>query len=126
MATDRFILDGNGEPIPFIGDFIEWAHAMESEARIVEHSHPFPDVLVSTVFLSLDHNFSRLWGGGGEPIYWESMIFGGPYDQEQWRCGGPRSEALKMHKRALCIARLGGASSLLLESPRLLIESSKE
>jgi hypothetical protein len=30
---------------------------------------------VSTVFLSLDHNWS-----GGEPLLFETMIFGGPYD----------------------------------------------
>jgi hypothetical protein len=30
---------------------------------------------VSTVFLSLDHNWS-----GGEPLLFETMIFNGPYD----------------------------------------------
>lgn len=30
---------------------------------------------VSTVFLSLDHNWSE-----GEPLLFETMIFGGPYD----------------------------------------------
>lgn len=30
---------------------------------------------VSTVFLALDHNWS-----GGEPLLFETMIFGGPYD----------------------------------------------
>ena len=36
---------------------------------------------VSTVFLHLDHN----WEPGGPPVLFETMIFGGPYDQEMWR-----------------------------------------
>jgi hypothetical protein len=39
------------------------------------------DVDVSTVFLNLDHNHS----GEGPPILFETMIFGGKYDQYQWR-----------------------------------------
>ncbi len=34
---------------------------------------------VSTVFLALDHGF------GGEPMWFETMVFGGLYDQEMWR-----------------------------------------
>lgn len=36
---------------------------------------------VSTVFLHLDHN----WDPEGQPVLFETMIFGGPYDQEMWR-----------------------------------------
>lgn len=35
---------------------------------------------VSTVFLGLDHRF-----GQGEPLVFETMVFGGPLDQEQER-----------------------------------------
>ena len=38
------------------------------------------DVLISTVFLALDHNYF-----GGKPILFESMIFGGKHDGLQWR-----------------------------------------
>jgi hypothetical protein len=34
------------------------------------------DVEVSTVFLCIDHNFC----GNGDPILWETMIFGGKHD----------------------------------------------
>lgn len=37
-------------------------------------------ICVSTVFLVIDHNF-----GDGPPLVFETMIFGGPCDQEQWR-----------------------------------------
>ena len=36
---------------------------------------------VSTVFLCLDHRFDRR----GPPIVFETMVFGGPMDSEQWR-----------------------------------------
>jgi hypothetical protein len=39
---------------------------------------------VSTVWLGLDHRMTVL-DGGGPPIIFETMIFGGPHDEEQWR-----------------------------------------
>jgi hypothetical protein len=33
------------------------------------------------VFLGLDHRF----GGSGPPLLFETMIFGGPLDEEMWR-----------------------------------------
>lgn len=38
-------------------------------------------VTVSTVFLGLDHNFQ----GVGPPVLWETMVFGGGYDEAQER-----------------------------------------
>jgi len=38
-------------------------------------------VKVSTVFLAIDHNHSRT----GLPILFETMIFGGSHDQDQFR-----------------------------------------
>lgn len=38
------------------------------------------DARVSTVFLSLDHGF-----GGGPPLVFESMVFGGEHHEAQWR-----------------------------------------
>ena len=39
------------------------------------------DFRVSTVFLQLDHN----WGPVGQPLLFETMIFGGQYDLDMWR-----------------------------------------
>lgn len=37
-------------------------------------------ILVSTVFLGLDHNWGR-----GPPLLFETLIFGGPLHDEMWR-----------------------------------------
>lgn len=39
------------------------------------------DVTISTVFLGLDHSFDE----SGPPILFETMVFGGPLDEEQVR-----------------------------------------
>lgn len=38
------------------------------------------NVKISTVFMAIDHNY-----GDGQPILFETMIFGGKYDGDQWR-----------------------------------------
>lgn len=51
-------------------------------------------IRVSTVFLCINHNFS----GVGDPILFETMVFGGPLDEETERyC--TEDEALKGHER---------------------------
>lgn len=51
-----------------------------------EKSFMRPKVRVSTVFLGLDHNYRSLSGEkGAEPLIFETMIFGGPLDQDTWR-----------------------------------------
>lgn len=55
---------------------------------------------VSTIFLGMDHN----WDEDGDPILFETMIFGGPLDQEQWRyCTYAQAE--RGHAEALEKAR---------------------
>jgi len=53
-------------------------------------------VCVSTVFLGLDYNFS-----GGKPILYETMVFGGEYDQDIMQRYCSRAGAIHGHKR-LC------------------------
>ena len=52
------------------------------------------EVQVSTVFLGIDHGFRP----SGPPVLWETMIFGGEYNNMQWRytC---RREARENHAR---------------------------
>jgi len=59
------------------------------------------DVRVSTVWLGLDHSFLP-----GQHLYWETMVFGGDHDQDQWRYGS-REEALDDHERIVSAVREG-------------------
>lgn len=49
------------------------------------------DTTVSTVWLGLDHAF-----GGGPPVIFETLLFGGDYDGEMWRYQ-TEDQALKNH-----------------------------
>lgn len=57
------------------------------------------DVLVSTVFLCLNHAY-----GDGPPILFETMIFGGEHDQYQDRYS-TWEEAERGHKKAIAIVK---------------------
>lgn len=79
-------------------NFLEWGQAQSSKtnslARIEDDK-----VLVSTVFLGLDHN----WSGDGPPLLFETMIFGGPHDQQCWRYS-TWGHAMKGHAHACQVA----------------------
>ena len=59
------------------------------------------DVRVSTVWLGLDHSFLP-----DRHLYWETMIFGGEHDQDQWRYES-REQALEDHERIISAVREG-------------------
>ena len=93
-----WILDGKvpvAEP-----DLIKWGEWMQKNSRAVRKStatvklngQPIGEVRVSTVFLGLDHSF-----GVGPPLLFETMVFGGPLDEEQDRCSTWEA-AEKMHE----------------------------
>ena len=67
-------------PVP-VEDFMEWAQRFETqdEERIVAQV-TIGEVFVSTVFLGLDHNW-----GTGPPLLFETMVFGGDFDEYQYR-----------------------------------------
>lgn len=79
---------------------IRWAENFEGTDRRVRFARLTPKVEVSTVFLGLDHGFLE----SGPPVLWETMIFGGPLDQEQWRYTS-REDAEKGHAFAEARAR---------------------
>jgi hypothetical protein len=62
-------------------DLTEWARRQDHDNRIVTQEK-VGDIMVSTVFLGIDHNHS----GRGAPILFETMVFGGPLDERGWRC----------------------------------------
>lgn len=51
-------------------------HPGATWARVAE-TYVTPSIRVSTVFLGLDHRF-----GEGPPLVFETMVFGGPLDQD--------------------------------------------
>ena len=79
MFNDRclhYVLNARGQAVPQ-PDALTWSQWFETshEERVVEQTR-IGDVEVSTVFLGLNHNFSSL----GQPILWETMVFGGARD----------------------------------------------
>ncbi len=75
--NDKYILV-DGKPV-ICDDVLEWSKWFEKDDRKIEHTIicDTGDEYVSTVFLALDHSF-----GNGPPILFETMVFGGPLDQE--------------------------------------------
>ena len=97
----NYILDENKKPIPEddIPTWGKWFEEDTSRGRvaldIIQETH----VKVSTVFLGLDHSF-----GSGDPILWETMIFGGVNDGYQDRYSS-HEDAVRGHAKALEIAK---------------------
>ena len=60
------------------------------------------DVQVSTVWLGLNHQ----WDPDAPPLFWETMIFGGDYDEHQWRYSS-RESAFDDHERIVRALREG-------------------
>jgi hypothetical protein len=78
----QYILDKDGEPVPE-PDSLKWAIWFEQASnRAVRQDH-VGVVMVSTVFLGLDHYWPR--NEAHEPVLWETMIFRGEHDQYQRR-----------------------------------------
>jgi len=93
----NYILDADGNP-QRCDDIDEWSRWFEANFRnrVVAHDKDESgksEVLVSTVFLALDHN----WGSQQRPILYETLVFGGPLDGEMNRYS-TRDEALKGHQ----------------------------
>lgn len=95
-TNDKYILKGK-KAIPEC-DLLKWAKWFETAKKHVANDF-IGKVRVSTVFLGLNHNF-----GVGEPILFETMIFGGKHDEYQERyCTW--EEAEEGHKKALELVR---------------------
>jgi hypothetical protein len=78
-----YVLEGK-TPVP-VHDVLQWGRWFEStiNRHVADDYVVDPQahqVRVSTVFLGLDHSF-----GGGDPVLFETMIFGGASDGYQER-----------------------------------------
>lgn len=92
-----YILDGH-EPVP-TDDVLVWGGWWEKADRFVKQTDVSEGVTVSTVFLGLDHNW-----GDGPPLLFETMIFGGPLSDSEWRYS-TWAQAEKGHAKAVRAAR---------------------
>lgn len=104
--TDRpryYKLDGNGNHIAC--DAVEWARWFKDEdARVIARNHVWDDVLVSTIFLGIDHRF-----GVGDAVLYETMIFdqsGGRSHELYQERYSTRQEALEGHRKAIAWANI--------------------
>ena len=87
-----YILDACGKPTPE-PDVLKWAQWFRTADRKVGDER-IGESRISPVFLGLDHGW-----GSPVPVLWETMVFGGPLDQEQSRCAGSREQAEAMHAK---------------------------
>ena len=99
--NDYYILNDAGQPVQ-AKTVIEWAEWFEKADvdRRIALDEITPNVKVSTVFLGLDHRF----GMSGDPIIFETMIFGGPIDGHMRRYS-TRFEAEEGHKDMVKLAK---------------------
>lgn len=104
-----YILDSDNNPVS-CPDTIEWAKWFEENSsrrkvarqNIGRRCWPFKKMLVSTVFLGLDHaDF-----GSDKPLLFETMVFfeGSWMDIDCKRCS-TYAEAQEQHKKAVAWAR---------------------
>lgn len=90
MNNLYYILDEQNNVVP-AQDVMQWTKSPRSHFHVgLDH---VGNVKISTVFLGLDHRFGDL---SGPPIVFETMVFGGKYDEEMERyC--TYDEAVKGH-----------------------------
>jgi hypothetical protein len=67
-VTDKYILDGK-TPIPE-PDLLRWALWFEKADRVVAQTRTGSGILISTVFIGINHRF-----GPGPPLLFETMAF---------------------------------------------------
>lgn len=76
--SGKYILDGKKAVL--CEDLITWAKWMEETPRRHVADNNVNGIRVSTIFLSIDHQF-----GGGPPLLFETLVFGGPLHHEMER-----------------------------------------
>jgi hypothetical protein len=97
LASDNSTVK-KAESIEEWADWFEHADNRLLNQTQVRHSR------VSTVFLGIDHSFDTT--EESTPILFETMIFGGAYDQFQWRYT-TAEEALEDHAKIVNYVMLG-------------------
>jgi hypothetical protein len=92
MHNYYYILEG--KKVKPVDEMTEWARWYETADRTVKKTE-LTDCKVSTVFLAMNHAF-----GHGDPILFETMIFGGEHDGYCERCS-TWEQAEAQHQKAI-------------------------
>jgi hypothetical protein len=90
IDVGQYILKGR-EPVR-VYDVLVWAKWFEKAPRHVGRTEIRPGVVVSTVFLGIDHSF-----GFGPPLLFETMVFRDDHGDEEERCS-TWEQAEEQHK----------------------------
>ena len=92
-----YSLDKENNPVACVdmGHYMAWVENNQGQTIVKQDS--IGDISVSTVFLGLNHSFST---PRNSPILWETMIFGGEFDQYMDRYSS-YEDALKGHETAM-------------------------
>lgn len=112
MGLDHWIRDERGNVRP--ATMMEWGRWLETtsdDAKRVAHAAIGDDVVVSTVFLGMDHGFPP---DPHRPVLWETLVFGGVLDGEMCRYRS-EEEALRGHREM--VARVLAVNNPLPPSP---------
>ena len=92
-TSGLYVLDGH-EVRP-ASDILEWGVKFRQD-RVVAKTQVSETILVSTVFLGIDHGFSV----DRPPLLFETMVFGDGEDDLMGRCS-TWEQAEEMHKRVV-------------------------
>ena len=103
MSMYYILVDGKEEPVG-VGRWKKW---FEENLKIRTVGNLLlvvdgEEVLVSTVFLGINHNFN--YDSDSPPLIYETMIFGGRCNHETWRYSTMK-EAQAGHKLAVEFAK---------------------
>ncbi len=88
MSRFYKLINKQAQPVE---DFIEWCEWHARADRNVKYTK-VGDVQISTVFLGMDHAHF-----GGPPMLFETMIFGGAFNEDMDRCS-TWEQAEEQHK----------------------------
>lgn len=104
MSLENDLIEMSKRPIFYIlkgkrvvpaTDLLKWTEYFESADRTIKRTQIY-GITISTVFLGIDHGFRIK---PSLPVLFETMIFGGRYDQYQERCC-TYNQALVQHEEA--------------------------
>lgn len=85
----------------FAIDVKEWSKLFGDQKYSVIKRTQIEDITVSTVWLGINHNF----GNFGPPLIFETIVFGGPLDQDMTRYA-TEADALAGHEHYVELVKL--------------------